>query len=128
MKILLDIDDTALITKDRGKTWNEHPRLTELISSYTVYLYSGNPDIYEYYKKWKTAGYIPKGNDHIPVADVLIDNDGKLWKSSVNVKKIYKSIDSFFRHNSKELKNRGKYKKNNKPPHQISKSSKDSRK
>ncbi len=97
MKILLDIDDTALITKDKGKTWHVHPRLKELIAKHAVFLYSGNPDIYDYFIKWKTKGYIPKSFDKTPKADILIDNDGELWKTSVDVKKIYKSIDSFFR-------------------------------
>lgn len=97
MKILLDIDDTALITKDRGKTWNEHPFLEKLISEHEVYLYSGSPEIEMYYEKWKTKGFIPKGGFDTPKADVLIDNDADLWKSSVSVKKTYKSINSFLR-------------------------------
>jgi len=54
VKILLDIDDTALITKDRGKTWSEHPLLRALINQYDVVLYSGNPEIAKYHKEWKT--------------------------------------------------------------------------
>ena len=99
MKILLDIDDTAIITKDRGKTWNEHPRLKELIAKHDVVLYSGNPDIEEYHKKWKTKGFISKSTEYTPLADVLIDNDYKLWKNNVNVKKCYSSIAQYFRYN-----------------------------
>lgn len=99
MKILLDIDDTALLTKDRGKTWFEHPRLAELINSHRVVLYSGNPDIEEYYKKWKTAGYIPKYSAGIPTADVLIDNNADMHIADVKVKKSYKSIDAFLKYN-----------------------------
>ncbi len=92
MKILLDIDDTALITKDKGKTWFEHSRLKELIKLHNVFLYSGNPEIEEFASKWKVKGFFPK-------ADVLIDNDAELWINLVDVKKSYKSIDSFFRFN-----------------------------
>jgi hypothetical protein len=97
MKILLDIDDTALITKDRGKTWTEHPKLHELISKHDVVLYSGNPEIEKYFAKWKTKGYIPKGADTFPKADVLIDNDCDLWKENVEVKKCFKTIDAFLK-------------------------------
>ena len=99
MKILLDIDDTAIITKDRGKTWQEHPRLKELIEKHEIYLYSGNPDIDNYHEKWKTKGYIPKGFSSIPKADVLIDNNFDLHEADVEVKKCYSSIDTFFRFN-----------------------------
>ena len=99
MKILLDIDDTALITKDKGKTWTEHKLLHQLIREHTVILYSGNPDIAEYSKKWKTSGFIPKGSDSFPTADVLIDNDFELWVDSVIVKKCYSSITQFYRYN-----------------------------
>lgn len=104
MKILLDIDDTALISKDRGKTWNEHPKLKELIKNYSVYLYSGNPDIANYASFWKTKGYVPKGTDSIPHADILIDNDFNLWKDTVEVFKCYKSIGSFFRAQKRKSK------------------------
>ncbi|NCS80784.1 MAG: hypothetical protein COW85_00750 [Ignavibacteria bacterium CG22_combo_CG10-13_8_21_14_all_37_15] len=102
MKILLDIDDTALITKDRGKTWSEHPLLRALINQYDVVLYSGNPEIAKYHKEWKTKGYIPKGSDYLPKAEVLIDNDSDLWKETVEVKKCYKSIDSFLKSTRKQ--------------------------
>ena len=102
MKILLDIDDTALLTKNRGKTWEEHPKLHELISQHDIVLYSGNPEIEKYYEKWKTKGYIPKGVESFPKADVLIDNDYELWKENVNVKKCYKSIDSFLKSTRKQ--------------------------
>ncbi len=95
MKILLDIDDTALITKDRGKTWIEHPRLEELISKHKVFLYSGNPDIEKYAELWKTNGFYSKGNNFIPQGDVLIDNDSELWKDFVEVKYCFNSIDEF---------------------------------
>lgn len=97
IKILLDIDDTARISKDRGLTYSDHPKLKELIKDYSVYLYSGNPDIAEYARIWKTTGYIPKGNDSYPKADVLIDNDSDLWIGSVQVKKSFKSINAFLR-------------------------------
>ncbi|MEE9431486.1 MAG: hypothetical protein V3V16_10620 [Melioribacteraceae bacterium] len=99
MKILLDIDDTAILTKDKGKTWFEHSRLKELIKLHNVFLYSGNPEIEEFAAKWKVSGFFPKGNNHIPKADVLIDNDVELWIDLVDVKKTYKSINSFFRFN-----------------------------
>jgi hypothetical protein len=101
MRILLDIDDTAILTRDRGNTWNEHPRLLELISKHEVYLYSGNPNIERYYRQWKTRGYIPKSADYRAEADVLIDNDYKLWRECVDVGKCYSSIDRFFRHQPK---------------------------
>lgn len=104
MKILLDIDDTALITKDRGITWKEHPKLMELIGSYSVFLYSGNPQIAVYAGKWKTVGFIPKGSSFIPKADVLIDNDADLWKDTVEVNKCYKSINAFLRSQTKATK------------------------
>jgi hypothetical protein len=99
LKVLLDIDDTALITRDRGKTWKEHPRLMELISKHDVILFSGNPDIKDFHEKWKTIGYISKMNINCPKADVLVDNNFDLHKSEVIVQKFYKSIDSFFRYN-----------------------------
>ena len=101
MKILLDIDDTSLISKDKGKTWNEHPRLIELINSETVYLFSGNPDIDKYAKRWNVKGFYPKGNDFIPKAEILIDNDVDLWIDFVNVKYTFFSIDEFFENYSK---------------------------
>ena len=104
LKILLDIDDTALITKDQGKTWIEHPKLWELISSYDVYLYSGNPDIEAYSRKWRTKGYIPKASNYCPQADVLIDNNYDLHCADVDVKKCYSSIDSFFKHTKPKKK------------------------
>lgn len=104
MKILLDIDDTALITKDRGKTYMEHPKLKELIQGYSVFLYSGNPDIADFASRWKTKGFIPKGNECFPKADVLIDNDADLWKSTVEVSKCYKSINAFIRAQKKIVK------------------------
>ena len=99
MKILLDIDDTAMLTNDKGKTWYEHPLLKKLLRKHNVYLFSGNPDIEKYAKKWDTKGYYPKGNNFFPMADVLIDNDAELWLEFVNVKKSYKSINLFFKFN-----------------------------
>ncbi|MEO8399681.1 MAG: hypothetical protein ABI550_07700 [Ignavibacteriaceae bacterium] len=99
MKILLDIDDTAMISKDRGKTWTMHPRLMELIEKYDVFLFSGNPEIEMYFNKWKVKGFIPKGGFKTPTADVLIDNNADLHKEEVKVKKYYRSINSFFRFN-----------------------------
>lgn len=96
MKILLDIDDTALISKDRGKTYHEHPRLHELISNHTVILFSGNPDVEIYHHKWKTKGFIPKGGFDFPTADVLIDNNDDLHILEVVVKESFRSIDAFF--------------------------------
>lgn len=97
MKILLDIDDTALISNDRGKTYNEHPRLHELISKHTVILFSGNPDIEKYHNKWKTKGFIPKGGFEFPIADVIIDNNDDLHILEVVVKESFPSIDAFFK-------------------------------
>ncbi len=99
MKILLDIDDTALIYDKKTKEWKEHPRLNEIINRHEVLLYSGNPDIEKYFEKWKVTGYFPKLSERIPRADVLIDNNCDLHKNDVIVKKSYKSIDSFFRYN-----------------------------
>lgn len=99
MKILLDIDDTALILKDGTSTYYEHPRLHELIKKHNVILYSGNVNIEKYYEKWKTKGYISKSADEYPKADVLIDNDCNLWQECVIVKKAYFSIDEFFEGN-----------------------------
>lgn len=97
MKILLDIDDTAIISEDKGKTYYEHPLLKDLLSKYDVVLFSGNPDIFNYYKKWKAKGYIAKGSDTFPKADVLIDNDYELWQDQVDVKKCFYSIDDFMK-------------------------------
>lgn len=101
MKTLLDIDDTALISADKGKTWEEHFRLKDLIKEHSVYLYSGNPDIENYATLWKVKGYFPKGNDYITEGDVLIDNDADLWKDFVEVKYHFYSIDEFLKNNSK---------------------------
>lgn len=108
MIILLDIDDTALISNDKGKTYNEHPKLRKLLSEYSVVLYSGNPDIRLYYEKWGAAGFIAKGDDKIPEADVLIDNDAELWENLVRVKKCYKSIDSFLKSEERKEKQKKK--------------------
>ena len=96
MKILLDIDDTALISNDRGKTYKEHPRLQELIAKHSVFLFSGNPDIEKYYEQWKPKGFIPKGGFDSPIADVLIDNNDDLHILEVDVKESFPSIDAFF--------------------------------
>lgn len=96
MKILLDIDDTALIYNKSQKEYLEHPRLDELLDNNEVILYSGNSDIAEYYKKWRVKGFIAKSSDSTPTADILIDNDAELWIDLVSVKKFYKSIDEFF--------------------------------
>ncbi len=104
MKILLDIDDTAIITNDRGKSWFKHPKLESLISEHKVVLYSGNPDIGKYAQEWKTAGYIAKGTELIPEADVLIDNDPELWKETVDTKMVFNSIDSFYKYYEKNKK------------------------
>ena len=53
MKILLDIDDTAIISEDKGKTYTEHPLLNDLLSNYDVVLFSGNPDLFDYFKNGK---------------------------------------------------------------------------
>jgi hypothetical protein len=97
MKILLDIDDTAILTVDRGKTWNEHPRLSELLKNHSVFLYSGNPEITTFYKKWKAKGYIPKGTPAVPQGDVLIDNNADLEIQDCDVKEYFFSIDEFFK-------------------------------
>jgi hypothetical protein len=95
LKILLDIDDTALIYNEKKKMYEEHPRLMELIRNHTVVLYSGNPRIEDFYLKWRTSGFIPKGSDYLPKADVFIDNDYELWLDFVQVKKCYHKIDQF---------------------------------
>ncbi len=97
MKILLDIDDTALIYNKELKIYEEHPRLHELISKHTIILFSGNPDIDKYYKQWKTKGFIPKGGFDFPKADVLIDNNDDLHFNEVEVKESFSSIDDFFK-------------------------------
>ena len=93
MKILLDIDDTALITTDNGKTWIEHPRLKELLNKHTVILYSANPDIENYYSKWDTKGFFPKGTHAVPKGDVLIDDQADLFRDLCDVKEHFYSID-----------------------------------
>lgn len=75
MKILLDIDDTSLIYNKEIKQCEEHPQLRRLIEEHTVILYSGNPDIKMYAKKWKANGYILKAEDKIPKADILHYNN-----------------------------------------------------
>jgi hypothetical protein len=99
MKILLDIDDTALIYNKKLKVYKEHKRLRELLLKHHVVLYSGNPDIELYYNKWGAKGYLSKGVDYIPKADVLIDNNADLHICDVEVFKVYKSISSFFKYN-----------------------------
>ena len=102
IKILLDIDDTALLTSDRGKTWYEHPRLHELIKDHDIYLFSGNPDISNYYSKWKTKGYIPKWGMNSPKAEILIDNNADLHITECEVKFSYTSIDEFYKNHFKK--------------------------
>lgn len=89
------MDDTAWVSRDKGKTWSEHPRLNELLNSYLIYLYSGNPNIKEFAEKWDVKGYYSKGDNQIPNGDVLIDNDAELWIDLVDIKKHYHSIDEF---------------------------------
>lgn len=95
IKILLDIDDTALLYDKKKKVWLEHPQLRNLIENFNVILYSGNPAIEDYHLKWKTNGFILKAEDCTPKADVLIDNDYELWSKLVNVKRYYRTIDEF---------------------------------
>ena len=99
MKVLLDIDDTALIYNKKKKIWEEHPRLHELIKKHSVFLYSGNEKLEYYYALWKTKGFIPKGLPNMSSADVLIDNNADMEVSGVDVKKSYKSINAFFARN-----------------------------
>jgi hypothetical protein len=102
MKILLDIDDTAIITTDGGKTWNRHPLLFDLIDEHKVVLYSGHPDIALFANVWGTTGYIPKGYyNTYPRAGVLIDNhsvsvtDCKLYINcnTVSVPAVYRGMN-----------------------------------
>ena len=95
MKILLDIDDTSMIINPKTRQYEEHPKLRDVLSNYEVYLYSGNPEIAEFHKKWKTKGYISKESDTYPKADVLIDDMAEQWSTIAIVKKSYTSIDDF---------------------------------
>ena len=99
LKILLEIDNTALISNDKGATFYEHPFLRTLIEKHEVFLFSNNPKIAEYSNKWKTSGYYSKGRSIIPIADAFIDKEFKSVKHKVIVKKYYTSIVAFFRYN-----------------------------
>ena len=99
LKILLEIDNIALISNDKGATFYEHPSLKTLIDKHEVFLFSNNPKIAEYNSKWKTRGYYSKGLSIIPIADAFIDKEFKSIKHKVVVKKYYASIEAFFRYN-----------------------------
>lgn len=99
LKILLEIDDTALISNDKGVTYFEHPSLKSLLEKHEVILYSNNPKIAEFNSKWKTNGYYAKGKGIIPIADAFIAKEFKRDEHKVVVKKYYASIDAFFRYN-----------------------------
>jgi len=99
LKILLEIDNTALISNDKGATFHVHPLLKTLLEKHEIILFSNNPKIAEYNSEWKTQGYYSKGQGIIPVADVYIDKEFKRLEHKVVVKKYYASIDAFFRYN-----------------------------
>jgi len=99
LKILLEIDNTALISNDKGATFYEHPSLKTLLEKHEVILFSNNPKIAEYNNKWKTSGYYSKGKGIIPSADACIDKEFKSQMHKVVVRKYYESIESFFRYN-----------------------------
>jgi len=99
LKILLEIDNTALISNDKGTTFYEHPSLKTLLEKHDVILFSNNPKIAEYNNKWNTCGYYLKRKGVILFADVYIDKEFRLVGHKVVVKKYYASIDAFFRYN-----------------------------
>jgi hypothetical protein len=99
LKILLEIDNTALISNDKGATFFEHPSLKNLLETHEVILFSNNPKIAEFNDKWKTSGFYSMGKGMIPSADAYIDKEFKNHVHKVVVRKYYESIDAFFRYN-----------------------------
>jgi hypothetical protein len=99
LKILLEIDNTALISYDKGATFHLHPSLKALIETHEIILFSNNPKIAQYNSEWKTQGYYSKKQGIIPFADVYIDKEFKRLEHKVVVKKYYASIDAFLRYN-----------------------------
>lgn len=95
-RILLDLDNTALLYDSEGD-YHIHPKLvTDLLPNYTVILYSAREDIESFAKLWD-VDFIWKGDDVIPEADFLIDDQCEFAGELVRVKKMYKSINSFLR-------------------------------
>lgn len=88
MKILLDIDDTLIDSKEKV-----HSRAHLLFRNHNVVLYSASEDIEFWAKKFK-VNYISKHSTERPAADILIDDD-KYFEKMVDVKKYYSSIDNF---------------------------------
>ena len=99
LKVLLEIDNTALISNDKGASFHVHPSLNILLEKHEIILFSNNPKIAEYNSEWKTSGYYSKKQGIIPSADAYIDKDFKRLEHKVVVKKYYASIDAFFRYN-----------------------------
>ena len=98
-RLLLDLDNTALIYQPDG-TYDIHPKLlTDLLPNYTVILYSAREDIADFAERWN-VDFIWKGDDVIPEADFLIDDQCDLADGLVRVKKMYKSINVFLRKNN----------------------------
>jgi len=95
-RILLDLDNTALLYRPDG-TYDIHPKLlTDLLPNFTVILFSAREDIADFAKRWN-VDYIWKGDDVIPEADFLIDDQCDLAVGLVKVTKYYKTIDGFIR-------------------------------
>ena len=101
-RILLDLDNTALLYRPDG-TYDIHPKLlTDLLPNFTVILFSAREDIADFAKQWD-VDYIWKGDDGIPVADFLIDDQCDLAVGLVRVKKMYKSINGFLQMKKKQI-------------------------
>lgn len=88
MKILLDIDDTLIDSKDMV-----HPRAFYLFKNYDVTLYSASDEISKWAKKFNIE-FISKHDTIRPKADVLIDDD-PYFKKMVDVDFYFESIDKF---------------------------------
>ena len=93
-KVLLDLDDTALIYSDTTHEYVEHPKLLDMLTQFDVILFSGRTDIQDFAIKWDVP-FISKDEDVNPTADFLVDDSCERWIKYVKVKKGYESIDSF---------------------------------
>lgn len=91
-RILLDLDNTALLYDSKGNYRIHSKLVTDLLPNYTVILYSAREDVESFAKLWD-VDFIWKSEDRIPEADFLIGDQCEFAGELVCVKKKDKSIN-----------------------------------